>query len=104
MKGVTMGKQLVSITWMGIDVQITYQPNYLAPKKSVERPFLSHIQIQAQCPLPITSTGYRSRFLHLERVLEEDELICLVTSMLDEEAKSSLWKAYWSQRNQLSLF
>jgi len=59
---------------------------------------------QEKARLPITETGYRSHFHHEEALAEYSDAKAYVLAWLDHEARSSKWKAYVENQQQLSLF
>ena len=90
-------------TWKNISIEIRYIPNYL---KSLHCSFgqLAHIEIRTDCPLPITTTGYKSIFLSFGEVKEAGGAIALVNAMLDNKANSKEWQTYEKEQQQINLF
>jgi len=96
-----MSAQIHRMTWQGIEIELTYEPN----KWQV----VAHLEVRSinpdRAPLPISETGYRSHF-HPKGTVEQTEgtLVEQVTAWLDEAAKSKAWKKYVEDSRQLSLF
>jgi len=82
-----------TIIWRGIAVEITFTPEKFG--------MVDHIELRAadKTPLPVTETGYRSKFLPLGHVAAHGGAVAFVTSWLDHEAARIDWKGA-----QLSLF
>ena len=97
-------KQIFRHTWHGIEIEISFKPNYSHAYKDIMGTSLSHIGITAGEPLPITQTGYRSVFHSSEEVEKAGGVIPLVQNWLDEYSKSDEWKKYVNEKSQLSLF
>jgi len=97
-------KQIYRHSWQGIEMEISFQPDYSKAYKDQMAASLSHIGIKAGEPLPITRTGYRSVFLSLEEVEKARGVILLVQKWLDEYSQSEEWKQYRNAQMQLSLF
>lgn len=51
------------LPWQGIQVKITYQPHYSDAVLKMYGYQLAHVTVEAETPLPITETGYRSIFI-----------------------------------------
>lgn len=85
--------------WRGIGMQIIYQPEaYICPT------VFAHIEVQADEPLPITETGYRSLFLPVDSVEHVGGPVAYVRLWLEAKAKSTAWKAIENERRQGRLF
>lgn len=97
-------KQIFRHTWQGIEIEISFKPNYSKAYQDIMGDTLSHIAIKAGEPLPITQTGYRSVFLSSEEVENAGGVIPLVQNWLNEYSKSEEWKKYVNAKSQLSLF
>ncbi len=98
--------QIFKIVWRGIPITIKFNPNWSKAYKDVQGFDMTHTEIirDDRKHLPITNTGYRSRFMD-ERNLEEfANIIDYVVAWLDHEAQSKSWKAYVIDQNQLKLF
>lgn len=91
-------------TWVSghhtIRVGIDYTPKYIY--------IYDHLGIHslepARAPLPITRTGYLSRFMEIGEVDAYGGPEKVVRMMLDEAAQSQEWKEYLSASRQGSLF
>ena len=70
-------KKLI-LPWQGINIKITYEPDYSQAVKTIQGYQLAHIQIQADTPLPITKTGYKSAFMPDSEVQEAGGVIKLI--------------------------
>ncbi len=96
-----MNKETHRFIWQGIEVEVNYNPEWYAP--------FAHLEIKSinpeHAPLPITETGYLSRF-HQQGIIEAHEggVLGQVTAWLDEEAEKSEWKAHIEASRQGSLF
>lgn len=90
------GQQIYTIVWQGIEIKITHRPNFIVSR--------DHLGIQANQPLPFTSTGYRSLFQTETELRAAGGVVELVQSWLSEAAQSQDWKDYWNSKQQLSLF
>ncbi len=96
-------KKLI-LPWQGINIKITYEPDYSQAVKTIQGYQLAHIQIQADTPLPITKTGYKSAFMPDSEVQEAGGVIKLIRAELDKAAQSQEWKQYKAEQSQLKLF
>lgn len=99
-----MAKKIIitNIIWEGIPIEIKYTPEW-SPRFEQEK-LVSHIEVQANQPLPITNTGYRSIFffqLASEMIISADDL---VIEKLNTEAVSAEWQTYQKDKQQLKLF
>lgn len=54
--------------------------------------------------IPITETGYRSHFLHLDEITEFGGPVAYVEAWLNEMARTSEWQSHVASGEQLSLF
>ena len=63
-----------------------------------------HIELRAGERLPVTETGYRSRFLHPDELALFDGPEGFVRQWLDERATDKVWLAYKEESRQLSFF
>ena len=81
------------IQWEGIQIAISHSPLQFGG------PF-DHIEVKADVPLPITETGYRSRFIHPQELALFESPTDFVLQWLDELATKE-----WLEANkQLTLF
>ena len=96
-----MNKETHKFTWQGIEIEVSYTPEWYAP--------FAHLEIKSinpECaPLPITETGYLSRF-HQQGTIEAHEggVLGQVTAWLDEEAQKPEWQAHIEASRQGGLF
>ena len=97
-------KQIFKYNWQGIDIKISFIPDYSKGFREIMGVSQSHIEVRANQPLPITNTGYRSLFLTLPEVEKEGGAEKLVQNWLHEASKSKEWKEYISSKMQLPLF
>ena len=97
-------KQIFKYHWQGIDIQISFIPDYSKGFREIMGISQSHIEVKANQPVPITETGYRSLFLTLPEVEKEGGAEKLVQNWINEAAKSNEWKEYIRSKMQLSLF
>ncbi len=83
--------------WRGIavDVSITYRWLNMD---------YHHIELRADQPLPMTTTGYRSHFIPVDQFEAFDSLEQLVRLRLDDAAKSKAWIKAQDDARQLKLF
>lgn len=82
-----------TITWRGVQIEITFTPEAFGMVDHIE------LRTEAETPLPVTETGYRSHFTHKGMVTEYGGAVAFVTAWLDQEAKRTGWRGA-----QLSLF
>ena len=83
-----------------IRVGITYRPKYIY--------IYDHLGIHslepARAKLPITNTGYLSRFMEVGEIEANGGPVQVVRAMLDEAASSKEWQEHVSASRQGSLF
>lgn len=96
-----MDSSTYTLTWSGIDIEITYWP--------LKWNTISHVEIRSlspdRAPLPITETGFKSHFFQPSATpLSEVEIITLVREWLDEEAQTTAWQQYVECSKQGELF
>lgn len=93
-------------TWQGIEIEISFERNWLGSSPSDYQS--SHLEIRSVNPpkaeLPITETGYLSHFLQPEELDAAGGPVAYVIAMLDEAAQRKEWKARCEAQRQLSLF
>lgn len=98
----------ITMEWQGISLEITYEPNWL--NMSGRDPSLgyAHLEVRSISPerarLPITETGYRSHFLHVEEIDDVGGPVAYVTAWLCDMATSREWLEHEQCSRQLSLF
>jgi hypothetical protein len=88
--------QVFQTTWSNIPITITFKENYWS---SVN---VSHLEVKADEPLPITETGYRSIWI-MPGELEGTNPVDFVLSGLDEMSLSKKWKSYLEDKKQEEL-
>jgi hypothetical protein len=93
--------QTFHFQWQGIEVEVRYTPR----RWSV----IDHLEIRSiapdGAPLPITGTGYRSRFMQPETVeAHGGDVVAQVRAWLDEEAAKPEWLAHVAASRQGELF
>jgi len=91
-------------TWQGIDIHVTYKPNYLNGSCSGDTSVLSHIEVRANQPIPITESGYKSIFFFQTTYDMITDLEQCVRQHLDEGTESKVWQKYCADQLQPSLF
>lgn len=91
-----MTKEIHQVTWQGIPVTVTYDPDWLK--------VVAHIELKAGHPLPVTQTGYRSLYIAPEAVAAQGGAVAAVMALLNEAAQHPAWQAGQEQRRQLTLF
>lgn len=87
------------IDWEGRSIRLSYVARYCG--------VIDHVEIRAEdgAPLPITETGYKSKFFGpIEPPMSMDEVVTQVRDWLDGEASKPKWQAYCQASRQLSLF
>ncbi len=95
---------LCTLTWRGIAISISLNPDYSLAFKDNTGEALAYIEIRADEPLPITETGYRGLFLSLSEVDEEGGAVEFVKKWLGEAADSKEWKEWLREKMQYCLF
>lgn len=102
------GKTVQRLTWQGITVLVSYEPDWHGMSDSAPEIRYAHLEVRKLSPawalLPITETGYRSHFLASDAVESTGGPVAYVRAWLDEAAKSPGWKRREFQSRQLSLF
>lgn len=88
-----------TLIWEGRTVRLSYRPRYICGMDHLE------LRVEAGQTLPVTQTGYRSRFIPpIEPVFTADDLATFVRAWLDEAARDPAWREAEAARQQLSLF
>ena len=87
--------------WQGIALSVSYEAEWLGAGA-----ITAHLQVHADdnLPLPITSTGYRSHFLHRSEVDQMGGPVAYVLAWLDQEAMGREWQDRQERNRQGSLF
>ena len=90
------------IDWRDIRIRVRFERVFLGTAR------LSHLTLESlmpeRAPLPVTETGFRSRFPLATEVDAAGGPIAFARAWLDEEAKSKQWKAKQAAARQLSFF
>ncbi|KQZ26519.1 hypothetical protein ASD50_03680 [Mesorhizobium sp. Root552] len=94
-----------TIIWRGFSIEVRYEQNWLG----TEGPFsTAHLQVNTvepeNAPLPITETGYRSRFIDAETIAEAGGPVAFVKAWLDQAAEAKSWKEQQEKARQMTLF
>ena len=101
-------RQDYSITrthWNGIEIEIRWNPDYLVYDDKRHATHLEVVSVSPErAPLPITETGYRSRFMPISDMEGYDSPEAFVEAWLDYASRSPEWKALEAASRQLSLF
>lgn len=88
--------------WRGVSVEVSYEAQWLGGDLT------AHLEVRSvqpeKAPLPITATGYRSRFILPEVVEKDGGPVAYVRLWLDETAKDRKWIETEFKARQLSLF
>jgi len=89
------------LIWQEIIIDIRHVSNW-------HKCDIDHLDITAVSPeraaLPITETGYRSRFIHESYLIEAGGAVAYVQAWLHEASQSPEWKAQAEAARQGSLF
>ena len=89
---------VVSVTWEGIEVEVTYKPHDIMAWAHLE------LRTDKRQILPVTETGYRSEFVPPGLVEAEGGPEAYVLAWLTREAQRPAWKRKAEAARQLSLF
>jgi hypothetical protein len=96
-----------ALHWRGVDIEITFERSWLSIAREHDLA-ASHLTVTAiqpsRAPLPITETGYRSHFLHLEEIDQAGGPPAYVDAWLNRMAQSREWLDHEQVCRQLSLF
>jgi hypothetical protein len=85
------------IQWSGITITVTHTENWLTTG-------YDHVELRADCRLPVTETGYRSHFLPATELAIFESVEDFVVQWLDGAATSKVWQQYLRDSQQLTLF
>ena len=85
------------LDWRGITIDVSITFDWLNMDHH-------HIEFRADQPLPVTQTGYRSHFIHVDQFAAFNNLEQLVRLWLEDAAKSPEWIQAQDERRQLKLF
>ncbi len=84
-----MDGQSETFLWQGIEIEVRYVANWL--QVDTVRFRTAHLELRSIRPewepLPVTETGYRSRFLPREEVEAQGGPVAYATAWLDEAAR-----------------
>lgn len=101
-------KQIYAMEWDGIDIELTYCPNWSEAYNKHYGESLAHLECRAIYPhnakLPITETGYRSNFLAVSTIEGEGGPVEFLKAWLDEAAQSHEWQSHLEAQRQPMLF
>ncbi len=77
-----MSKTAATIEWRGIEIEVRYEPDWLGSGHA-------HIELESRprTLLPVTETGYRSRFVNPEELDGFEDAAAFVLAWLNEAAK-----------------
>ena len=97
-----------SIDWRGITIEVSYEPDWMQSVSSHLGAPLAHLQVRSVQPeraaLPVSETGYRSRFLAAAEVVDLGGPAAYVRGWLDAMSKDEAWLASEDASRQLSFF
>ena len=98
----TRDHQTYDLDWQGIALSVTYRPHRSAAYEKIHGRRIAHLEIRSHDggPLPVTETGYRSRFLPTHQVEAAGGPVAYVQAWLDYEAET----IGWERDRQLDLF
>lgn len=86
-----------TLLWEGISIAVSHRTAVFGG------PY-DHIELRASGPLPVTTTGYRSLFIHPDTLAHFGGPEEFVRQWLDEAAEREAWRAARRKGQQLSLF
>lgn len=96
------------IDWRGVEVEISYEPEWLGGLAEAFGEPLAHLQVRSVSPeraaLPVTETGYRSAFIAGSVITLEGGPVAFVREWFDEAANDPSWKPSQDAARQLALF
>lgn len=87
----------LEMVWQGRQIAVSYENNWLNSD-------YWHIELRSEDVLPVTKTGFLSRFVRGEAPENEDAVVSWVLEALDQAAEGLAWKEYIENSRQLSLF
>ena len=85
------------IIWQGGEIEISFTANWLGG-------LAHHLELRCDRVLPVTQTGYRSRFLSADLSLTMDEVEETVLEWLDGAAQDKAWRRADEIERQGDLF
>ncbi|WP_300581259.1 hypothetical protein [Marivita sp.] len=91
------GYATFDLVWEQRTIAVSYQSNWLG---------LGHWHIELRCKeaLPVTETGYRSRFVPCDALASEVDIEGFVMAWLDHAATCKEWQEYLVESRQFKLF
>ena len=91
-----------TLNWQGIALSVSYSRSWIPALEDDIGGSLSHLEIRSddRGPLPITETGYRSRFLPASEIDAAGGPVAYVTAWLNHAEKDPAWET----GKQISLF
>jgi hypothetical protein len=94
------------ITWSGITIRITYDPEWMGERGTDFCIALLELEAiePAQAKLPVTETGYRSHFPHPAEIELAGGPGAFVTGWLEAQAGSAQWQNYLKESRLGNLF
>ena len=90
-------KLIQGIIWQGREVEVSYDPDWLSGTAQ-------HLELRSIRPLPVTQTGYRSRFLTTDQVMDASQVKVFVKAWLDDAADDKNWRKREERDRQGELF
>jgi len=90
-------KVIQTIVWQEISIEVTFEAQSFSESHC-------HLQVKADQALPITETGYRSHFMHVEELTDYKDHIAYLIAWLDHSAKSKGWQEHVERSRQGNLF
>lgn len=90
-------KLVQDVIWQGRMIEVSYDPDWLGGTAQ-------HLELRSIRPLPVTETGYRSRFLTTDLVMSAKELEAFVKAWLDDAADDKDWRKREERDRQGELF
>lgn len=85
------------LEWDGLTIEVRLCRNWLNGS-------YDHLELKCAEPLPVTSTGYRSRFIPSADAPGDEDVLSFVVSWLDHAAENPHWQKYIQASRQGSLF
>lgn len=96
------------INWNGIKIEVRYCRDWSPAYLEVYGHPLANLEIKTldpeRAPLPVTHTGYSSRYLSPDAIEQYDSPAAYVLAWLDHEAQSPIWLAKQEAARQGLLF
>lgn len=91
------GYDTLVIVWECREIEVSYQANWLNSGQW-------HLELRSECPLPVTTKGYRSAFVTVDMIENVAEIECYVLDWLDHAAEDPAWQRFLEESRQLKLF